>query len=309
MVWSKTEKYSPPCGYRLKLLKMFAREVERAGGAVTSDLLASSIVEAMALSRTVDEDDPNLTCYQSFALSAHAIYIRVAPRNNDVSLRLWEAGFLLAEFILHSATHSPHLFAGKRVVELGAGCGLAGMVAAGSGGAEAVCVTDFKGAAIENMVHNVEINRPYFQACGVEDPEAVVTVSHLDWSDSLTEARTPSARTPSSPALALLRAADVLIAADCAYDVTVIPSLVLTVRAFLSARSTGSTGSTAVAYFATTFRTAETFELFTKELTDCGVEYESIEFDSEKSGADVFVGVWHTCQREGIRMHKFTLRR
>lgn len=68
----------------------------------------------------------------------------------SIGLIMWPAGFLLSEF----AMDNPHLFRGKRVLELGAGIGLTSVMAATFAQPSAVIATDFDVRALENIHHN-----------------------------------------------------------------------------------------------------------------------------------------------------------
>ncbi|CAN0431024.1 unnamed protein product [Ectocarpus sp. 12 AP-2014] len=113
---------------------------------------------------------------------------RVANRDNEVGLRVWEAGRALAEFCL---AHSG-LLRGKRVLELGAGIGMTGMAVAASCGAAEVVLTDYAPRVLANLHHNVEINRALLEAGdgrsnGDNDKPSTtpsgVSVRFLDWTD------------------------------------------------------------------------------------------------------------------------------
>ncbi|CAN0057212.1 unnamed protein product, partial [Ectocarpus sp. 13 AM-2016] len=113
---------------------------------------------------------------------------RVANRDNEVGLRVWEAGRALAEFCL---AHSG-LLRGKRVLELGAGIGMTGMAVAASCGAAEVVLTDYAPRVLANLHHNVEINRALLGAGdgrsnGDHDKPSTtpsgVSVRFLDWTD------------------------------------------------------------------------------------------------------------------------------
>ena len=106
------------------------------------------------------------------------------------------AGALLAEHI----AAEPGLVAGKRVLELGSGCGLAGMTAAAAGAAH-VLLTDTE-SAFGNLVANIEANEH-----SAAIPGAVAAAQVLEWGDE--------------EAVRVLRADgppfDLVILSDCAY--------------------------------------------------------------------------------------------
>jgi predicted nicotinamide N-methyase len=178
---------------------------------------------------------------------------RTYPYHNDVSLRLWEAGTVLAE-LLASNQQISNLVRGRRVVELGSGgIGLAGFAALCCAHAAHYTFTDFSTLAILNLRHNLELNR-----------HAIVDASSweclcYDWNDAVHYSGQEGEALPSSaiigggavPAtcspVAHISAATVLLAADVAYDDDAIPGLVETFRLFFrSGTRAGSTGSASV---------------------------------------------------------------
>ena len=151
----------PSPRYALKILQLYVKRLEQSSSSVESDVLSSALLQSMASTRNTLENDPDLTCYEVYfhpLLSPTAsLRVRVAPYHNDVGLRVWEAGYFLAEFLM---SHNSFV-SGRRVLELGAGCGLTGLVCAGSLGASAVHLTDYTDETIANMRHNVEVNGEY----------------------------------------------------------------------------------------------------------------------------------------------------
>jgi|TARA_B110001469_G_C9636153_1_gene319027 predicted nicotinamide N-methyase len=101
----------------------------------------------------------------------------------DVGLQVWRGALLLCDYLLAR----PALVSGATILELGAGCGLCGLLAAGT--ARRVFVTDNVEGVLANAQANVELN-------GVE---AVARVRTLDWaepvlpSDATEEEAQPSA--------------------------------------------------------------------------------------------------------------------
>lgn len=80
-------------------------------------------------------------------------------------LRLWEAGIILARYVVHN----PHLFKNKRVLELGAGVGIAGLTVKKWTECKEIEMTDYHPSVIDNINHNMEKN------------SAVCPVFNLDW--------------------------------------------------------------------------------------------------------------------------------
>jgi predicted nicotinamide N-methyase len=85
----------------------------------------------------------------------------------DVGFVMWPSSIVLSLYISRHAD----LFAHRTVLELGAGCGLTGMVAGRVPGVKSVTSTDYNDAVLENLRANVLIN----------DLESVVTPRVLDF--------------------------------------------------------------------------------------------------------------------------------
>ena len=159
----------------------------------------------------------------------------------DVGLQVWRGALLLCDYLLAR----PALVSGATILELGAGCGLCGLLAAGT--ARRVFVTDNAEGVLANAQANVELN-------GVE---AVARVRMLDWaepvlpSDPTEEGAPPSAEchpagdaagAPSAGARpaaagpfawsaeerAELRECNLILAADCVYGGEMALTLTLT---------------------------------------------------------------------------------
>lgn len=103
---------------------------------------------------------------------SNLLSIRVYPHHNDVGVaKVWEAGAALAEYIIHN----PDIIRGRKVLELGAGVGLTGLVAAAFG-AESMHLTDYTVPTLENLAYNVRSNAKWLEDRGV-DPSIVTIVS------------------------------------------------------------------------------------------------------------------------------------
>jgi predicted nicotinamide N-methyase len=158
---------------------------------------------------------------------------RTYPYHNDVSLRLWEAGTVLAELLVSNPQLS-NVVRGERVVELGSGgIGLTGTVALCCAHAAHYTFTDFSTLAILNLRHNLELN-----CHSIGDASSWECLCY-DWNDAvhyngavdaapLLVGAGPATCSP----VAHISAATVLLAADVAYDDEAIPGLVETFRLF-----------------------------------------------------------------------------
>ncbi|KAL3784935.1 hypothetical protein HJC23_000020 [Cyclotella cryptica] len=198
------------------------------------------------------------------------LQIRTFPYHNDVGLKLWEAGACLAEYLIQY----PEVIRAKNVMELGAGVGLTGLVAAVCGGcgegARSVHMTDYTQATLENLRFNADVNAEWLKKRGVDVRN--VSIGFLEWGD-LGDCKQNDGLeirqsvTNSGSTTALLNA-DVLLAADVVYDIHCIPDLVCTVNRFLSC---GNSLENKKALFATTYRNKTTFDLFENELEKRGI--------------------------------------
>ncbi|CAM9587815.1 unnamed protein product [Pylaiella littoralis] len=173
-------KYPPRREYVARVTKVLLDEVERAGDEPAEGLLLlRAALSSSSRDQRIGEDgdtahesfwfprcattgDPNTSSktksYSRVSLQAAGgafFSFRVANRDNEVGLRVWEAGRALAEFCL---AHSD-LLEGKSVLELGAGIGMTGMAVAASCGAREVVLTDYAPKVLANLNYNVEINR------------------------------------------------------------------------------------------------------------------------------------------------------
>jgi predicted nicotinamide N-methyase len=174
---------------------------------------------------------------------------RVASVFNEVGLKLWEAGWLLAEYIIAHESE----FCGRKVLELGAGVGFTGMVLACVSRCRRVVLTDYAPNVMQNLRYNVEINSSKF-VCPVE-------VQTLDWDTWL-----PTDHEAERP--------DILLAGDCVYDVAAFPPLMNVLQSFLGSE-TGSTSlhPQRVAIFAATIRNQKTFQEFLDQLAAHRIDY------------------------------------
>lgn len=117
-------------------------------------------------------------------------------------LTIWDGSYVLAKHLEHDSD----LVAGKRVLEVGAGTGIAG-IAAALLHARTVYITDLL-YALDNLRSNVEMNI-------VPLAESVVTVQELDWSDDATYPHSSS-----------FEEWDIILGADVVWLEHLVPSLV-----------------------------------------------------------------------------------
>eukprot|EP01102_Stenamoeba_stenopodia_P019531 TRINITY_DN7409_c0_g1_i2.p1 TRINITY_DN7409_c0_g1~~TRINITY_DN7409_c0_g1_i2.p1 ORF type:complete len:395 (+),score=76.01 TRINITY_DN7409_c0_g1_i2:208-1392(+) len=168
------------------------------------------------------------------------IIIKVSSEMTNVGLVMWEAGYLLSEFIIYH----PELFDNKRCLELGSGVGLSGIALSLFAKPTSVVFTDYSDPVLDNIEANLLIN----DLC--ERTNLPIYVCDLDWEEVKTEED-----------LDRFGDVDVLIAADVVYDVSVVQHLARVIRLFLS-KKPSDTNATPVAYIVTTVRNPLTWEAF-----------------------------------------------
>merc|ERR1712176_538332 len=208
---------------------------------------------------------------------------------------------------------NPQEFKGKRVVELGSGCGLLGKAlrappggaspyyGKGEGGegeadlAKEVFLTDSSEQALLNLSHNLRMNglrpRRVISASEPAEDEAEeeegeqeegftegLFVSHLDWSSVVaeTETETPSP-SPSPSPLDVDSGLDVVVlGSDITYDDTIIPDLCQVILLLLSrSRDQGK----AKAYISAMPRNPATLKLFESTVKDLGMSIDLVDLD------------------------------
>ena len=155
----------------------------------------------VSASESDDDDDEGLVAYGS------AVFRRTLRgrqrSHSDVGFCTWPSAAVLASLA------PQEIPAGDRVLELGAGTGLAGLVFASRALCGAVTLSDRKGACLANLREAVAVND--FGACDV-------TVERVDFC---------------APPSSIAASYDAVIAADCVYSPETATALVATVRTAL----------------------------------------------------------------------------
>ena len=209
--------HPPGRAYRARLLKAAALAAERSG-----DDLDDRLAEAHAATLVAPDDDG--WCHKTFAYGPSHLTVSVRAHVNlfegGTGCHDWPAGFYLAEL---AATH-PRIFAGRRVVELGAGTGITAVVVARPPATPAkLTLCDGDRDTLVNLARNLDMNGVRVDeepGTGTETGTGTVSTSRLDWNDF------------DPAALAELRA-DLVIGADILYDPLDIPGLLAATGALL----------------------------------------------------------------------------
>ena len=259
--------HPPGRAYRARLLKAAALAAERSG-----DDLDDRLAEAHAATLVAPDDDG--WCHKTFAYGPSHLAVTVRAHVNlfegGTGCHEWPAGFYLAEI---AATH-PHIFAGRRVVELGAGTGITAAVVARPPATPAkltLCDSDLD--SLVNLARNLEMNGVRVDETPATGTGTVSTL-RVDWDDF-----DPSA-------LAELRA-DLVIGADILYDPLSIPGLLAATGALLRRENsseraqvrsrvgsdvTEETASSTRAVFVSALRQPETLRKFEDAAREAGFE-------------------------------------
>lgn len=285
------DNLGPSKRYLRKLIHRFVSSLDQD---VEDEELVQVIHESLCAG-PVDMPKADETCCLSFQIpTKHSadiksnapsyLRIQVFPQHNDVALKLWEAGACLAEYFLAY----PELVSGKSIVELGSGVGLTGIVAAARN-ARQVHFTDYSDAWLTNMKYNLDINKSWIQEQrgGGDIPHLTqVESSHIIYCRNITFLKSRLSLFSFDTLQGYLNweecakgyfcgiddvfnRSDILFAADVAYDVAVIPSLVETFRQFLI--SSSSMNIAKLCYLASTLRNKPTHDALECELFSRGI--------------------------------------
>ncbi|XP_077387565.1 protein-lysine N-methyltransferase EEF2KMT isoform X1 [Festucalex cinctus] len=238
-------KFPPSPRYRKCFISELIRRVESAG-CEPLDELYDALAEVVA-AQDVTEG------YRTYLL----------PRGDGVSLLenvalisegttglvTWEAALYLAEWALDH----PQTFAGRKVLELGSGAGLTGVVVCHSCGPSSYIFSDCHQSVLQRLRDNLSINGLLNNKTKTTRTE--VSVQELDWTD-MTEERLKEF------------SVEVVIAADVVYD----PDVVVVLVQFLSKILKCSRGRVpAEVLICSTVRNPHTYAGFKHSLSDAGI--------------------------------------
>lgn len=105
---------------------------------------------------TIEPDDGTLSRGRANSAENQLVTVRVSLNlfEGGTGCTTWSAGFYLAEFALTN----PEIFVGKRVLELGAGAGVLGVVISRLPGVKELILTDGNEETLENLRGNLRLN-------------------------------------------------------------------------------------------------------------------------------------------------------
>jgi len=124
-----------------------------------------------------------------------------APEDDTTGLGIWCASLVMARWL--ASPSMVERMAGRRVLELGAGCAIPSLAAAVHGSPAEVIATDLNPETVENIRHNVELNSSTSRA-------AKLSAATIDWGDESTY--------PPDPV-------DYVLCSDCIYQRDIVPLL------------------------------------------------------------------------------------
>lgn len=286
--------------YMKVLVRKYVSEIEKDGIITESDTLLNLVLRASMSKDNVP--DPNAACYLSFFVGKVAetpLKIRICPYHNDLALRLWEGGAVLAEYFMENK----ELVANKKIVELGAGVGLTGLVIAGCCNSTSVYMTDYTETCRHNMAHNIQMNQEWLNQG--ENPHPEIAEGYLEWSSFMKSEDEPMPHIGVEEDLESLRAfcdADLLIAADVMYDPNDLKPIVGVVLRFLRGDPSSKRG-----IFGITARNMSTFEMFLGYLEDFGVDYTWISSVEECAKIPILFPCKFNQKRGDVRIAMLTM--
>jgi predicted nicotinamide N-methyase len=163
-----------------------------------------------------DESDPSLC-----SLSIHLRQPSAAEIAGSIGGKLWDASLLMSSWVLENPSYFPQPRPGRRrprILELGAGLGLVGLVAARSLRAVAVTLSDYDTAVLLNLAHNIALNFPP----GGDNPPETTQIDFRDFWWGVFASQTSSEERGKGVAerdmAFLLGAFDMIVASDVVYS-------------------------------------------------------------------------------------------
>nr|CCC95479.1 unnamed protein product [Trypanosoma congolense IL3000] len=253
-------KYPPRPSNVCAFLKYFITELEHMhAGACAGPSLSADVEDALSDEGPVHEDvmeayigcvsntsqcDQSAFCYRTFYVCGAPrpfVSVRLAVGQfSNVGLALWPSALVLAQLLMQELSGpSPSLLPiaagrGLRLLELGSGVGLLpallSQLRAYRDKVNCFVLTEYQQELIDNIVFNMELQGVAVTPASGSEPNGGGGPAHavelLDWTEH------------DQNCLKLRNwGCNVILAADCVYDVTLIPSFVQTLHDALQAAS------------------------------------------------------------------------
>ena len=162
----------------------------------------------------------------SLALFGHTLVLAQNPVQSELGhgACVWDASIIFSKYVEHSREFSPSVMRGKTVLELGAGCGLAGIALMLRGAA--VTLTDLP--AVTSQLTHLNAMRVYNQFIGMGSVGSInyirPIVTSIDWTDH----SSPQQESP------FLSSYDFILLTDCVFKRSLAYDLVFTIRKYSS---------------------------------------------------------------------------
>ncbi|KAN0036725.1 hypothetical protein ACTFIV_002032 [Dictyostelium citrinum] len=264
----------PTRGYCSKYIKMLTQTLERLDKEVNESILEKFLEIISPIPKLQDDDDDGKEdnteyCWKSYYVQDKWISLKNENAYNLVGMTTWGAAYQLSDFILSNQ----NLFIDQKILELGSGTGLVGIILDFIKPLKKVILTDYSPKVLKNLKFNMEFNNIEIQDFINDDDdnddndigdnvkinnvnkdnEIINVVRVLDWEiEDLNILNNYSG----------LNDSNIILGADIVYEPSLCKYLV-SILYFLLERNENS-----VAYISSTIRNQSTFSIFQKELKD-----------------------------------------
>jgi len=280
------KKFPPQREYTSKILRMYVDMIEKSGGTEFDD----DLMEMCAGASAGALGEEQLYHFRTFFVSEEeSIALKLSKgfggqETGGTGVCLWEAGLFLSEFVRGNMA----LFSGKRVLELGAGNGVAGICLARlQEPPDRIILTDHSSRALELLeenlrVNDVDLHRSHRAGAGagstheLSEFSPVVSTAVLDWEtcmrdfdEAALKKELHEPRTGGKEDLDALGDVDVILGADVTFDPRLITALLEVISYLFNRRA-------AVAYLAATVRSPEMISFLCEEMSRLGMQFQDV---------------------------------
>ena len=157
--------------------------------------------------------------YRTFTFRQHTLRLRDASAvTGGLGWRVWRAALVLCDLLCET----PALVAGKRVLEVGAGCGACGLLAAACGARDTVLTDCFEGL-LDALAENISLNAEPSDDASCWTPRVsaagggTLSARHLDW-EVAAAASAAHGDDSAAPRLAPDELFDTIVGSDVMYE-------------------------------------------------------------------------------------------
>ncbi|KAI0073952.1 hypothetical protein K474DRAFT_125683 [Panus rudis PR-1116 ss-1] len=290
------EKYPPSKQYDESFWKWAVEKLEKlakAEGAEIDEQIYDRYLTLMSLSSPlVIPKGPPDASYLTYVWKTpdgawdHATVLesRTTIEEGTTGLKTWPASLILAEYLIQN----PELVAGKKVLELGCGAGLLGIITASlqqtAGTNGSLYLTDVRPDVLRRCESNVVL------PCNKSSQHSNVHYELLNWADAISDSTAGEVKDKIAQI-----APDIVLGADVLFDPSDIPALVKVLDIALQ-----SLEGTRQALIALTIRNADTVKGF---LDAAGQQLEVEELQLPPSNG-IFLGVSQERKTDIVKIYK-----